>query len=291
MSLKHRILSWVFPIGSVGKVLRGPLRGYRFRITRNSGWGPLRGGTEFEVALLMHEFVRPGWVVYDLGANIGIYSMLYSKLVGNTGKVVSFEPLPANLMDLKENLELNSCRNVSIRSMAVGKVRTQCMFEIGQNNTEGKLVNDDLATSSRIAVEVETLDELVKTGLPLPDLIKVDIEGGEADALEGAEQLISTRKPALFVELHTPEQDRRVGAFLSKHGYDVCRIEAAGKSTRFGLHHLSDIPDLTKTWPSPEGIWGRVLALHPDSYLPPNSPSRSGEEKQRSPSHATAGAN
>lgn len=290
MSIKQRVLSWVFPVGSVGRVLRGPLRGFRFRITRNSGWGPIRGGTEFEVALLMRELVRPGWVVYDLGANIGIYSMLYSKLVGERGKVFSFEPLPANLNDLRENLELNSCRNVTIHAVAIGKVRSRCTFEIGQNNSQGKLVDGGSGSAELIDVEVERLDELVAAGLPAPDLIKVDIEGGEADALEGAEQLIAARKPALFVELHTPEQDRRVGAFLSKQGYHVCRIEAAGNSSRFGLHYLSDIPDLAKTWPAPEGIWGRVLALHPDMYVKSKASSSSNDKGHLSFSHTTASA-
>lgn len=264
MSLKHRILNWIFPVGSVGRILRGPLRGTRFRISPNSGWGPLRGGTEVEVALLMQEFVRPGWVVYDLGANIGIYSLLYSKLVGSHGLVIAFEPLPANLVDLQDNLQLNDCSNVSIRKVAVGSGNSRCRFVIGSNNTEGKLDSKVSASAASIEVQVECLDDLVASGTTPPDLIKVDIEGGEADALDGADRLISSRKPPLFVELHTPEQDRRVGAFLVRHGYHVCRIERGGKPNRFGLRHLSDVQDLSKTWPDSSGIWGRILAVHPE---------------------------
>src|SRR5882762_9068753 len=100
-------------------ILRGPLRGARW-IAGSSihrcwlGYYEPTKQREFSAA------IKSGDVVYDLGANVGIYSLLASILVGPRGRVISFEPVPRNLIFLRRHLRLNEITNCSIMDVAVG---------------------------------------------------------------------------------------------------------------------------------------------------------------------------
>jgi hypothetical protein len=108
----------------------GVLEGYRMRVD----WTQLRGfayGTwEPEVVKTITNHVKPGMTVLDIGAHGGFYALLLSKLVGPTGQMIAFEPLPANYRFLEENIALNRVTNVQIRREAVGKRSGEMDFEV-----------------------------------------------------------------------------------------------------------------------------------------------------------------
>lgn len=99
-------------------ILQGPLRGKRW-IVSSSTAGCWLGSYELDKQRRFATTLRPGHVVYDLGANAGFYTLLASKLVGRSGHVVAFEPLPENLAALRRHLELNGVDNVTVMDAAV----------------------------------------------------------------------------------------------------------------------------------------------------------------------------
>ncbi len=165
---------------------------------------------EKELTDLIEAFVKPGMTVVDLGANVGYYSVLASRLVGTSGRVYAFEPDPDAYQYLRRNVELNACANVILVNKAVSIRDTVADF-IPRQFERGFL--SDLPTGqASIRVQTVRLDAfLASAGWPPVDLVKMDIEGSETEALQGMRELAS-RNPRmrLIVELNVSAM-RRVG--------------------------------------------------------------------------------
>lgn len=136
--------------------------------------------------------LRPGHVVADVGANNGFTGVLFARAVGATGRVVGFEPSPANLEAARENIRLNGIGNFELVAAAVGAVPATVSFDPGFGNGA-------VAAGGPIEVPQVTLD--AHFGTSRVDLIKLDIEGYEFEALRGARHLLG-RHPALAIEIH-----------------------------------------------------------------------------------------
>jgi len=161
---------------------------------------------------LFERVVKPGDTVLDLGANIGYFTLLAAKLVGETGKVFSFEPEPRNYKYLVENLRLNNYEQVSAFQKAVSnqKGRTKlyiCLYDTGHhtiNQYQGiKAYRPNVPEDKEEFIEIETvsLDEFFEGRENEIDVIKMDVEGAEMLALLGMDQLLrANRKIKMFVE-------------------------------------------------------------------------------------------
>jgi len=262
---KHKILGTFWPLGKKTSILRGPLKGYQFIMSENSGWSPIIGRWEPELQSLFTKTIKEGSVVYDLGANNGIHSLLFSKLAGKKGKVFSFEPLPDNCKEVETNAALNGIKNIQVVPAAVSSQSGETTFHLGLHNKQGSLVGIGRESGTDIKVSIITLDQFIEKGNPAPDFLKIDIEGAEGMALLGFEKNIDRVQPVFVIELHTPEQDAMVGAFFLKHHYNVYRItEKVGYCEELSLNGVERIKDLSKPYPQPDGIWGTILAVHPD---------------------------
>ncbi len=261
---KQKILSVIWPLGSKTQIVRGPLKGYKFAISANSGWSPIVGRWEPELQSLFPQIIKKGSVVYDLGANNGIHSLLFSKLTGEHGKVFSFEPLPANCKEIEVNIALNHIKNIQVVQVALSSQSGETVFHLGLHDKQGSLVGIGRESGNDIKVRIVTLDEFIEAGNPAPDFLKIDIEGAEGMALHGFENKIDLIKPTFIIELHTPEQDAIVGAFFLKHHYNLYRLKQGADSAELSLKGLEWIKDLTKPYPHPDGVWGTILAVHPD---------------------------
>ena len=174
------------------------------------------------------EHVRHGGVVWDVGANIGFYSLIASRLVDD-GEVVAFEPLPANQEAIRRNLALNEIANVRLVPIALSDAEGEAELEIHASPTWAKLdTSGDTAfkrdgeVSERVRVEVSTLDAQLDGYAP-PDLVKMDIEGAEVAALRGASRLLGEHRPTLICELHGT--NAAVTELLESHDYDVRVVE------------------------------------------------------------------
>jgi len=170
-----------------------------------------RGTKAYEkkyVSVLRH-LINEGDTVFDIGANIGFYTVLFSSWVGKKGRVLAYEPDQKNLYLLKRNLQLNSCKNAVIRELALGRnsgiallsldIATEPTGHFGTGVLFGETIFGRGRTSF-IKVDVRTLDdEASRWGFP--QVIKLDVEGGEFDVLVGGLKLLEKHRPILISEL------------------------------------------------------------------------------------------
>lgn len=212
-------LRWI-PDDRVMKVMQGPLRGMRW-IAGASTHGCWLGSYELEKQRLIAGQVSPGSVFFDVGANVGFYTLLGSSEVGTSGRVISFEPLPLNIEYLERHIELNGLNNVTVIKAAVSDQAGEGQFDEGQDNCMGKL-----SSSGTIKVEMVALDDLIEQGkVPIPDFVKIDVEGAEYSVLEGAQEMLRTSGPTVFLATHGSHVHQRCLDFLGSLGYHCQPIE------------------------------------------------------------------
>ncbi len=262
--IKALLKKTIYRPGAVVRILGGPLRGYRFVVGEDTGWALLYGGWEPVAQRVYARFVRGGDVVYDIGANVGIHSLLFAKLVGPGGAVYAFEPLASNRQVLERVLALNGVTTVAIVESAVGATAGEATFRIGKHPSQGSLVGIGREDGRAERVSVTTLDDAVSGGMAPPDFIKLDVEGAESQALAGATRVISAHQPTLAIDLHTPEEDVKVGALLKHHGYRAYRMnDEVARRVQRSPKLLLPIERLDHGWPASNGVWGTILAVHP----------------------------
>ena len=143
------------------------------------------GGEQPVVAQVLW-FLKPGDVVFDIGANVGLYTVLVSKTVGDSGHVIAFEPEARTCDHLLENLRLNEARNVRCFRKALGERTGQASLFTGSIIGGGSLVPHDGGGQAEQLVELAAGDELVAAErLPPPRAVKIDVEGYEYSVIQG----------------------------------------------------------------------------------------------------------
>lgn len=261
-TIKNALKATIYKSGTTVTILRGPLKGYRYVVNDNSGWSTIYGGWEPDAQKLYCCLVNSGYVVYDIGANTGVHSLLFSKLVGLTGKVYAIEPLPENANEIAQLMTINKMDNLKIIQKAISNFNGISKFMIGNTNKQGRIFCNEIETGSEITVDVTTLDSLLDNGHEMPNFIKIDVEGAEGAVLEGFQNWIIKTFPVFSIDLHTPEQDLKVGCFLKEHRYKVYRLNGQIGNNKNKLSEiLSPVANLNSCWPDPQGIWGTVVAL------------------------------
>jgi FkbM family methyltransferase len=219
----RRVCAWgaSFVKGQDAVILRGAGQGLRFNVA-GSHSAFILGNHEPEVQELLESVLRPGMTYYDAGANVGFFAVIAARLVGPSGHVVCFEPLPENARQIEYNARLNGFTNVAVRCEALGGSNRTDVFNTSAEPTWGMLSTvgkPPEQASGHIPVEVRTLDSVCAAGgLPRPDLIQIDIEGAEAEALQGARATLTASRPILVIELHQTNQ--AVTAILEPLGYN-----------------------------------------------------------------------
>jgi FkbM family methyltransferase len=211
------------PPTMVVPILSGQLRGKRWLV----GSGVHKcwlGRYEPDKQQLISRYVLPNTVFFDIGANVGFYSLLASMLVG-AGKVFSFEPLPRNISYLKRNLALNHASNVDVQALAISDKNGVGKFQVEHENAEGHL-----SSEGDITVPVAAIDSLIREGkIHPPNYIKMDIEGAEYQALLGARMCFEQYQPILFLATHGKEVHEQCCDLLKSWGY---RLTLLGKPVR-----------------------------------------------------------
>lgn len=199
------------PRGAVMRILSGPLRRYRW-IAGSAPHGSWLGTYESHVQRLFCERVKPGDVVFDIGANVGFFTLLAAKLVGQNGHVYAFEPLPRNLHYLERHLQLNGITNVTMQPLAIAKASGSARFRSGQHASMGQLTD-----AGDLEVTTTSLDDVIANGIaPRPAFIKMDIEGAESDALRGAKALLDSTGLAIVLSTHGHIQQERCWSALEQ---------------------------------------------------------------------------
>lgn len=144
--------------------------------------------------------LKEGFVVLDIGANVGLISLLTAKKVGKTGRVYAFEPVPDIFVRLQENIALNGFNNIEPVPLALSSQRGMATISISHDGASSlfRRVSDEF-----IEVPTERLDDFVeREGIERVDAIKLDVEGAELHVIRGADKTIRRFKPIMMVEIN-----------------------------------------------------------------------------------------
>jgi FkbM family methyltransferase len=186
-----------------------------------------RGKHEPEVQNAILAGVRPDAVVYDVGANVGTMALGAALLVGDLGLVVAFEGDPENVARLREHSARNGLENrlrvvhaaVWSRTAADGIGFRRGAPSRSQGGVEADGNRPVLGSGEVISVPAVTLDDFVAAGEPPPQLLKIDVEGGEYEVLCGANTLFAKERPLLIAEVHHQGAAEQITAWLTEHQY------------------------------------------------------------------------
>lgn len=207
-------------------------------VTHVQAYGLVRGVLETGVQEALRRHVGGGSVVYDVGANIGFFSLLAARFAGPDGAVEAFEPLPANAAGIRRNLALNDARTVSVHEVAVGSSSGRAQLLSVDEGSWSHLADRGWhpRTQAVLEVDVVTIDELVAGGQRPPGIVKIDVEGSEIAVLEGMRETIREHAPAIVCELHATNSE-----FLDAIdglGYEACNLDGPEPIAGAGPVHV-----------------------------------------------------
>jgi len=195
---------------------------------------------EPELAYL-ETILSPGSLFIDVGANFGVYTLLASKLVGETGKVIAFEPTAQSFAILRQNIELNHFSNVRAFQVALAQTRRKAWLNYGWDPV-GNWLGDSPCGNEGEEVQTEALDQLLEeNGIDRVHAIKIDVEGAEELVLRGAIRCLTTQCPIVIFEFN-PGCAARLGLspfgardFLRNLGYRFVVLGDCAKSKKPAL--------------------------------------------------------
>lgn len=196
-------------------IMQGRLSGTRW-IVGAGEHGYWLGSYEMNKRLAFEREIPAGAVLYDIGANVGYFSLLAAKLAGPEGQVYAFEPLPRNIEFLNKHIKINNIDNIEVIDAAVSDQSGEAHFDLGASSAMGHL-----SESGGIQVRMVVLDDILAAGeLRPPDYMKVDVEGAEFEALKGAQNLLKQYHPVLFLDTHQREAHLPTVELLQQLGYE-----------------------------------------------------------------------
>jgi FkbM family methyltransferase len=181
----------------------------------------------------LEKSAHEGSMCVDIGANLGYFTVLMSRLVGSTGRVVAFEPMPDTLNLLRKTIHANQLKNVTVEGAAVSSASgsLELLSEMGHQLAKtASAIGYRLGGATQVqrtTVPAIRLDDYFREGDRLPDVVKIDVEGGELEVLEGARATLQRGHPVMVIEIHGWGGDRssHVLQLLCELGYQAKVIE------------------------------------------------------------------
>lgn len=213
------------------------------------------GHYEPQETALVRSLLRPGGCFVDVGANWGYFSLLAAELVGPAGHVVAFEPHPSLFTALAGNVRRNALAQVTTLRVAAadrdGEMNLAGFASSGKNSGLSRLTEEPDPSVPNFQVPTRLLEDVLdEQGVGTVDLLKMDIEGGEALVLPTLARGLSTgRYRHLLIELHPAALARRgVGADaliegLLAHGYRAWRVDHSRAASRRAAYRLPSSPE------------------------------------------------
>ena len=169
----------------------------------------------------MIQNIKKSKIFFDIGANLGYYSLIAAKVMDNEGEIVAFEPSKRNYEILVKDLELNNAVQVRAINAAIFDHDGRVYLKEGNHGGLDKI--DTNAGSYQI--DCVKLDNWCFRNGTYPDIMKIDVEGAETFVLEGAREIIEKYKPIIFLSTHGPDTEKKSLEFLEKFGYSFEKIE------------------------------------------------------------------
>ncbi len=193
----------------------GPLAGLALVAGEHVSHAHLSGTYERDVQEAVDRLVRPGDVCYDLGASIGYLTLLMAR---RAREVFAFEPAPHAAAEIRKHCAANGFANVRVVEQPVSDVRKSVRFAVTDVAYGSSIAGQEESRWPTLEFVTTTLDEFARDH-PAPDFIKMDVEGEEGRALDGAGALLALGRTTFCIELHGLAVAREVVAALDAHGY------------------------------------------------------------------------
>lgn len=195
-------------------------KGMKLFLDKNDSLG-LSVGSGFEsgeIDIILN-LVNSGDVCVDIGAHVGLYTVLLSKKVGIAGHIYAFEPDKDSFKLLEKNVSANNCRNVSLYNLGVSNIDCELPFYIHKNNQgNNRIYNGGTEQNEYLSyykVKCMTLDSIIRSNQKV-DFIKMDIQGAEMLALQGMKSVLTSNKDIIIVSEFWP------------YGMSLCGSSAKG---------------------------------------------------------------
>jgi FkbM family methyltransferase len=206
----------MIPRGAIIPIVQGPLRGKKW-IVGSSSHGCWLGSYEYEKQKAFQKALAAGHVVFDIGANVGFYTLLASALVQGEGHVYSFEPLPRNVDYLRKHIEINRIANCTVIEAAVSSADGKSHFDPSHCPSMGHL-----SPQGEIAVKTVALDDVLRSKkIRPPDVMKIDVEGAELQVLRGSTHTMKVFRPTIFLATHGEIVHSACLRLLIANGYEM----------------------------------------------------------------------
>jgi len=243
------------------KIPFGAIRGMKLYYRKDINFHATMGVWEKEsMRALRKVFYRfglnqPDKVIADVGANIGYYSLFFSKYLDPSTQIFAFEPSVSILTVLRKNLMINNISNVKVLELACADHTGNEEFFLGEHHHESSLLKEwstNATAGTKTMVASVTLDYYFETynQSRYPDLIKMDIEGGGIYALKGCVNCIGSKRPFIIIESHNPAEDQAVSHVLLEYNYEAFRVT----NDKWVINRDTHYPD-------PDGVWGTMLLM------------------------------
>jgi FkbM family methyltransferase len=194
------------------------------------------GNYEPHLTRVFERYCAPGMTVVDVGANLGYYSLLASRLVGTSGRVIALEPNSENCRLLLSSLRLNGSTNVELLPVAADVATGWAYYSTHVGSNGGLIDAGDLLTHPGVVVPTFRLDELVSGRV---DFLKMDVEGAEGRVMRGATGLIERDRPIVTTELKdemlarvSEMSVRQYLGYFESLGYRPTLLDANGGAER-----------------------------------------------------------
>ncbi len=213
----------------------------------------------------IRQLLKPGVTFVDIGANIGYFSLFAAPLVGETGRIIAIEPNPENCDLILQSIRINGFQNIHVCPYAVAEKEQEFVLGVDGSNS-GIFEIKHRREHSGPVVQAKTLDDLLKDESRI-DLIKIDIEGAEARALQGMSQILRRYRPVIFTEFFPFLLERHSGVTpqeylnqLRQFGYAFFILYSDGRKSA-GSQSVEQIVTLWRQMGNPNDAYLDLIAL------------------------------
>ena len=204
------------------------------------------GTYEIPIQNIFAQHLKEGDVFYDIGANVGFFSVIAAKLVGDTGKVYAFEPGKENTASIRHNAGLNKFEQIEVIEKAVSQTSGTAQLLLAQYSGGHASATADVPPdlAGEITVDLVSIDELIaRQQIAPPNFVKVDVEGAELDVLKGMQETIKTYQPTIIYEVDDGDgtgyerKYRELAAFFESLDYQVTQAKNSYETIDWYVGH------------------------------------------------------